>query len=148
MGVEYQLLGLAKVDANERHAAVRQLHVRSLDRQRQALKRDRLVAPVELVGFPGREAHRHIGMDRNPSVFITPSLNEPMHAVVGTVISAPALLLEQPLGRAALPLRQLGFLLDDLRQNRISRSAATVFELSRRLLQGGAPLSSGKDGIS
>jgi hypothetical protein len=56
-------------------------------------------------------------MDRNPGVFIAPSLNEPMHTVVGTVISAPAQLLEQPLGRAALPLRQLGFLLDDLRQN-------------------------------
>src|ERR1700682_6737396 len=55
-------------------------------------------------------------MDRNAGVFIAQSLDEPMHAVVGAVISAPAQFLEQALGRAALPLRQLGFLLDDLRQ--------------------------------
>ena len=45
MGVEHQLLGLAKINSNERHTAVRQLHVRRLDRQRQPLERDRLVAP-------------------------------------------------------------------------------------------------------
>ena len=38
VGVEHQLLGLAEVDAHERHAAVRQLHVRRLDRQRQPLQ--------------------------------------------------------------------------------------------------------------
>src|SRR5215207_3433038 len=90
VGVEYQLLSLPKVDAHKRHAAVRQLHVRRLDRQRQVLERDRLVAPVELVGFPRREAHRHIGMDLNPGTLVAPSLDEPMHAVVGAVISAPA----------------------------------------------------------
>ena len=74
------------------------------------------MAPVELVGFPRCEAHRHIGMDRDPSVFVAPSLHKTMHAVVGTVISAPTKFLKQALGRAALPLRQLGFLLDDLRQ--------------------------------
>src|SRR3974390_3453100 len=40
-----------------------------------------------------------------------------MHAVVGAVISPPAQFPEQPLGRAALPLWELCFLLDDLRQN-------------------------------
>src|SRR6202140_815355 len=117
MGVKHQLLGLAKVDAHKRHAAVRQLHVRRLDRKRQTRKRDRLVAPVKLVGFPRREAHRYIGMHRNPDALIAPSLDEPMHAVVGAVISAPAQLLEQPLRRPAFALRQLGFLLQDLRQN-------------------------------
>src|SRR3974390_2417075 len=39
-----------------------------------------------------------------------------MHAVVGAVISPPAQFPEQPLGRAALPLWELCFLLDDLRQ--------------------------------
>ena len=53
VSVEHQLLGLAKIDAHERHPTVRQLHVRRLDRQRQSLERDRLVAPVELVGLPG-----------------------------------------------------------------------------------------------
>ena len=117
VGVKHQLLGLAKVDAHKRHAAVRQLHVRRLDHQRQARKRDRLVAPVELVGLPRREAHRHIGMDRNAGSFVAPSLDEPMHAVVGAVISAPTQLLKQPLGRAAFPLRQLRFLLQNLRQS-------------------------------
>ena len=67
-------------------------------------------------------------MDRNSGAFVAPSLDEPMHAVVGAVISAPAQLLEQPLGRAALPLRQLGFLLQDLRQN-----LDPVAKLRRRL---------------
>ena len=89
MRVEHQLLSLAEVDAHKRHATVRQLHVRRLDRQRQARKRDRLVAPVELVGFPRRKAHRHIGMSRNPGTFVTPGLDEAMHAVVRAVISAP-----------------------------------------------------------
>src|ERR1019366_3886188 len=80
-------------------------------------RRDRLVAPVKLVGFSWREAHRHIGMHRNPDVLITPSFDEPMYAVVGAVISAPAQLLEQPLRRPAFSLGQLGFLLQDLRQN-------------------------------
>src|SRR5258708_2910788 len=44
-------------------------------------------------------AHRHIGMDRNAGSFVAPSLDEPMHAVVGAVISAPTQLLKQPLGR-------------------------------------------------
>ena len=56
VGVKHQLLRLAKVDAHELHPAVRQLHVRRLDRQRQALERDRLVAPVELVGALGKDA--------------------------------------------------------------------------------------------
>src|SRR5208282_1083061 len=75
------------------------------------------MAPVKLVGFARCEAHRHIGMHRNPDTLIAPSLDEPMHAVVGAVISAPAQLLEQPLRRPAFSLRQLGFLLQDLRQN-------------------------------
>src|SRR5882762_3377779 len=73
--------------------------------------------PVELVGLPRREAHRHIGMDRNAGSFVAPSLDEPMHAVVGAVISAPTQLLKQPLGRTAFPLRQLRFLLQNLRQS-------------------------------
>ncbi len=117
MGVEHQFLGLAKVDTHERHTAVRQLHVRRLYRQRQTLEGDRLVAPVELVGLPRCEAHWHIGMHRNPGAFIAPRLHEPMHAVVRAVISAPTHFLEQSLCRAAFPLRQLGFLLQNLRQN-------------------------------
>ena len=128
VSVEHQLLGLAKIDAHERHPTVRQLHVRRLDRQRQSLERDRLVAPVELVGFPGREAHRHKGVRRNPGAFVAPALGEPMHAVMRAVISAPAQFLEKPLGRATFPSWQLGFLLQNLRQN-----LDPLAELRRRL---------------
>src|SRR5271156_375890 len=128
MGVEHQLLGLAKIYSDERHTAVRQLHVRRLDRQRESLERDRLVAPVELVGFPWLEAHRHISMGGNSGPFLTPELYEAMHAVVRAVISVPTKLLEQPLRRTALPLRQLGFRLENLRQ-RIDPNA----KLRRRL---------------
>src|SRR5271169_5765063 len=128
MGVEHQLLGLAKIYSDERHTAVRQLHVRRLDRQRESLERDRLVAPVELVGFPWLEAHRHISMGGNSGPFLTPELCEAMHAVVRAVISAPTKLFEQPLRRTALPLRQLGFRLENLRQ-RIDPNA----KLRRRL---------------
>ena len=138
MGVEDQLLGLAEVDADERHAAVRQLHVRRFDHQRQPLKRDRLVAPVELVRFARGKAHRHKCLGWNPGPFVPPAPDEPVHAVVRTLIAAPAQLLEQPLGRAALPPRQLGFPLQDLGQNldplaqlRRRLHATLILELSR-----------------
>ena len=67
-------------------------------------------------------------MGRNPGAFVTPPLDEPMHAVVRAVISAPTKLFEQPLRRTALPLRQLGFRLENLRQ-RIDPNA----KLRRRL---------------
>ena len=105
MGVEHQLLGLAEVDAHERHAAVRQLHVRRLDRKRQVQERDRFVAPVELIRFSRRKAHRHIGLRRHPRAFGAPSPDEPVYAVVSTIISASAQLFEQTLCRATLPLR-------------------------------------------
>src|SRR5258708_12534325 len=97
MRVEHQLLSLAEVDAHKRHAAVRQLHVRRLDRQRQALERDRLVAPVKLVGFPRRKAHRHIGMSRDPAAFLAPGLDEPPPASLPALIPPPPHSLKPPL---------------------------------------------------
>jgi hypothetical protein len=44
-------------------------------------------------------------VDRDSGAFVAPSLDEPMHVVVGAVISAPPQFFEQTLGRAALPLR-------------------------------------------
>ena len=136
VGVEHQLLGLAEVGAHERHPAVRQLHVRRLDHQRQTLQRDRLVAPVELIRLARRKAHRHKRLRRNPRSFVPPRLDEPVHAVVRAVIAAPAQLLEQPLRRPPLTPRQLGFLLKHLAQNRDPLAelrhrlhAAFVFEL-------------------
>ena len=126
--VEHQLLRLAEVGAHERHAAVRQLHVRRLDHQRQPLQRDRLVAPVELVRLAGSKAQRHVGLLRHPRALLAPCPGEPMHAVMRAVIAAPAQLLEQTLRRSPLPPRQLGLLLQDLGQNR-----DPLAELRRRL---------------
>lgn len=92
--VEHQFLGLTEIGARKRHAAVRQLHMRRFDDQRQTLERDRLVAPVELISFTRRKAHRHECLDRNPRPFIPPSLDKSMHAIVGAVIAGPAQLLE------------------------------------------------------
>ena len=116
VGIEHQFLRLAEVGPHKRHPAVRQPHVRRLDHQRQSLKRDRLVAPVELVGFARRKAHRHKRLCRNPRSFLPPFLHEPMNAVVRAVIATAAQLLEQPLRRAPFTLRQLRFRLHDLRQ--------------------------------
>jgi hypothetical protein len=128
VGVEYKLLGLVEVDPHERHPAVRQLHVRRLDHQRQTLKRDRLVAPVELVRLAWGEAHRYERVSRNPRSLVPPGSDEPMHAVVGAVIAATAQLFEQPLGRTPLPLGRPRFRLKDLRQNH-----DPFAELGRRL---------------
>ncbi len=118
VGVEHQLLGLAEVSAHERHPAVRQLHVRRFDGQRQTLQGDRFVAPVELVGLARGKAHRHKRPRRNPCPFLPPRLDEAVHTVVRTVIAAPTQLLEQPLRRPPLAPWQSGFLLEHLVENR------------------------------
>jgi len=66
------------------------------------------VAPIELVGFTRRKAHRHIGMHANSRPFLPPGLHEPRPAVVGAVVAAPSQLFIQPLRRAALALGQPG----------------------------------------
>ena len=117
VAVEHQFLSLAEVRAHERHPAVRQLHVRRLDGQWQALERDRFVAPVELVRLAGGETQRHECLHRNPCPFVAPRFGETVHTVMGTVVAAAAQLLEQPLRRSPLPTRQSGFFLQDLGQN-------------------------------
>jgi hypothetical protein len=117
VSVEYRFLGFAEVGAHERHPAVRQLHVCRLDGQPQALKRDRLVAPVEPVHLARREPQRHEHLDRNPCPLVPLRFREPVHAVVGTVVVATAQLLEQPLGRTPLAQAQFGFFLQDPGQN-------------------------------
>src|SRR5271166_4753928 len=115
--VKHQLLGLAEVGAHERHPAVRELHVRRLDGQRQTLKCDRLMAPVELVRLAGRKAQRYERLCRNPCPFVPPRSREPVHAVVGAVIAATTQLFEQPLGRPPFPPGQFGFFLQNPGQN-------------------------------
>ena len=88
-----------------------------LDRQRQPLERDRLVAPVELVRLAWGKAHRDECLCRNPRSLVPPGFDEAMHAVMRAIVTATAQLFEQALGRAAFPPRQLRFLLQDLRQD-------------------------------
>jgi hypothetical protein len=55
MGVENHLLALARIGPHEQHPAVTQPYVRHFHRGRHTIDQDNLVAPVELVGFPGRK---------------------------------------------------------------------------------------------
>src|SRR5450631_2496043 len=94
------------------------------------------MAPVELICLAGGKAHRHISPRRNLGAFSAPSFGETMHAVVSAVVAVTAQLLEQALGRAALPPEQALFLLQNLRQNidpftelRRRLDAALVLEL-------------------
>ena len=53
MGVEHHLLALARVGPHVKHAAVAEPDMRHLHPHGGAVDQDDLVAPVELVGFPG-----------------------------------------------------------------------------------------------
>ena len=53
VGIEHHLLRLARIGAHEQHAAVAEPDMGDLHGHRHAVQQDDLVAPVELVGFPG-----------------------------------------------------------------------------------------------
>lgn len=61
MGVKDHLLGLPGIGPDEQHPAVAQADMRDLHRHGRPVEDDDLMAPVELVGFAGIEAQRHIG---------------------------------------------------------------------------------------
>jgi hypothetical protein len=87
---------------------------------------DRLVAPVELVGFAGIEPQRHKRLRRRPGPFRPPALHEPVHAVVRAVVAAAAKLLEQPDRRTPLAPRKLVFGLENRRQRLDPGSQSTL----------------------
>ena len=62
VGVEYHLLGLARISAQERHPAVTEPHVGDLGHRRHAVDDDAFVAPVELVSLARRKHERHEGL--------------------------------------------------------------------------------------
>ena len=62
MRVKDHLLGLARIGAHKRHAAVTEPHMGHLHGHRRAVQHDDFVAPVELVGFAGRKSEGHIGL--------------------------------------------------------------------------------------
>ena len=61
MGIEHHLLRLARIGPHEEHPAVAQADMRYLDRGRDPIDQDDLVAPVELIGFARGKAQRHEG---------------------------------------------------------------------------------------
>lgn len=62
VGIEHHLLSLAWVGSHERHPAMTEPEMGDLDRRRHAIDQNDLMAPVELIGFAGIEAQRHIGV--------------------------------------------------------------------------------------
>src|SRR3954452_23704297 len=60
------------------------------------LQQDDLVAPIELVGFPRREAQRDVGRRRRLPALLGPSPGVAPYGIVAAVIAAPAEFLEDP----------------------------------------------------
>src|SRR5579864_3051848 len=94
VGIKHHLLSLAWIGANEQHAAVAEPDMGHLDGDRHAAQQDDLVAPVELIGFPGRKTQRHIGRRcRLPAIF-GPSAGIAAHSIVAALVATTAQLLE------------------------------------------------------
>ena len=109
VGVEHHLLRLARIGANEHHAAVAQAHVRDLHGHRHAAQHDDLVAPVELVGFARRERQRHIGRRRLARMRPAPGPRVAANGVVAAVVAQRPQFLEnadqrQPFARCPLDI--------------------------------------------
>jgi hypothetical protein len=111
VGVEHHLLRLARIGSHEQHPAVTEPDMGGLHDHRHAAQHDDLVAPVELVGFPRREAQRDVGRRRRLPALLGPSSGVPPHSIVAAVVSAPTQFLEdadqrqllaEGLGRVAL----------------------------------------------
>jgi hypothetical protein len=96
VGIKHHLLGLARIDPHKQHPAVTQPDVGSLHDHRHPVQEDDLVAPIELVGFPGSKAQRDIGRSRCLPMLLGPSPGVAAQRIVATVIAAPAELLEDP----------------------------------------------------
>ena len=90
VGVEHHLLRLARIGAHEQHPAVTKPDMGGLHDYRHAAQQNDLVAPVELVGFPRREAQRDVGRRRRLSALLGPSPGVAPHGIVATVVAAPA----------------------------------------------------------
>ena len=94
VGVEHHLLRLARIDPHEQHPAVTEPDMGGLHDHRHAVQQDDLVAPVELVGFPRREAQRDVGRRRRLPALLAPSPGVAPHGIVAAVVAAPAQFLE------------------------------------------------------
>jgi hypothetical protein len=73
VGIKHHLLRLTRIGAHEQHPAVAEPGVSGLHDYRHAAQQDDFVAPIELVGFPGREAQRDIGRSGRLPMLLGPS---------------------------------------------------------------------------
>jgi len=63
-GVKHHLLRLTRIGPHKRHPAIAQADMRDLHRRGHAIDQNNFMAPVELEGFAGIEAQRHISCRR------------------------------------------------------------------------------------
>ena len=90
MGIEYHLLGLARIGAHEQHAAVAQSDMRHLDGDGRAVDQHDLVRPIELVRLAGRKAQRYIGFRYRGAALGTPLPGVSANRVVAALITEGA----------------------------------------------------------
>ena len=107
MGIEHHLLAFARIDPHKRHPAMAQPHMGGFHHHRDAIHHNGLVAPVELVGFAGREGQRNIGLRRGSPARFPPTLGIAPNSIITAVEPKIAQRLENPHQRQPLP-RGLG----------------------------------------
>jgi len=108
VGVEHHLLRLARIGADEHHAAVAEADVRDLHDRRHPVHHDDLVAPVELVGLARRECQRDKGGGRRAGVRLRPAPRIATDRVISAFVAGRPQLLENPDERQPLASRRLG----------------------------------------
>lgn len=70
-----------------------------LDRRGRAIDHDNLMAPIELIGFSGIEAERHIGTGRRFPCRLRPARRGPAHHIIAAAITTTAQLFVNPYQR-------------------------------------------------
>jgi hypothetical protein len=108
VGVKHHLLGLARIDAHEHHAAVAETNMRDLHDRRHAVHDDDLVAPVELVGFARCEGQWDVGVGRRARVRLSPRAGITANGVVAAPIAERMPFLENPDQGQPLSRRRFG----------------------------------------
>jgi hypothetical protein len=136
--VEDHLLALPRIGANEDHPAVTKPDMGDLNRGRDPVDQDDLVAPIELVSLSRIKAQRHIGRSGRFSLGFRPAGRIPPHGIVAAVITKAAKFFKDPDVRQALALRPRRVLGQQIVQLiapgpdlRLGLNAALVGELGR-----------------
>lgn len=110
VSVEHHLLGLAGIGPDEEHPAVAQPDVGHLDRGGHSVDDRDLVAPVELEGFAGIEAQRHVGCGGGFGFRLRPARGVAPDCIIAALVAQGPELLEDPDAGQMLTLRTAGIL--------------------------------------